>query len=236
MRLENLLTFFAVAPLLGLGIWLLAADSFAILTPKRGSAAVIALMLLVAGLLFFTWESARTIVLASSALALALLYRDSRAQERTLMKGLAELDREVPQFTQAICLLISSGLTPLKAIDILASRSKSLLALELSKMVSAIRTGDSVSIAIDALLLRANAPGLRRFATTLVVAIERGAPLVPTLVALVRDLQLEAKSGLMRAAGRTEIALMIPVVFILLPISVLFALFPSITQLQQFAL
>jgi len=236
MSLETLLTFLAVTPLLGLGIWLVAADSFALNTPKQRSVLPTAFALLIAGFLFVTWESARTLLFAATTFAVALLYRDSRAEGQARAKRLAELDREVPQFTQAICLLVSSGVTPLKAIDILASRSKSHLALELSQTVTAIRAGDSLPIAIDALLVRASVPGLRRFATTLVVSIERGAPLVPTLVALVRDLQLESKSALMRSAGRTEIALMIPVVFILLPISVLFALFPSITQLQLFAL
>jgi tight adherence protein C len=39
---------------------------------------------------------------------------------------------------------------------------------------------------------------------------------------------------MLRRAGKAEIALLLPVVFLLLPISVLFALFPSITQLQAF--
>jgi tight adherence protein C len=66
----------------------------------------------------------------------------------------------------------------------------------------------------------------------LIVAIERGSPLTPILSALVRDCRVDAKNAMLRKAGKSEILLMVPVVFLLLPISVLFALFPSISQLR----
>jgi tight adherence protein C len=39
----------------------------------------------------------------------------------------------------------------------------------------------------------------------------------------------------MNAAGKAEVAMMIPVVFLILPISILFALWPSLTNLNLFA-
>jgi len=43
----------------------------------------------------------------------------------------------------------------------------------------------------------------------------------------VEEVRNEERSQLLVAAGKAEIALMIPVVFLILPISVLFALWPS---------
>jgi len=40
---------------------------------------------------------------------------------------------------------------------------------------------------------------------------------------------------IMNAAGKAEISMMIPVVFLILPISILFALWPSLTNLNLFA-
>jgi tight adherence protein C len=66
------------------------------------------------------------------------------------------------------------------------------------------------------------------------MALERGSPLIPVLSALVGDARNEEKVRLLRRVGKAEIALMVPVVFLLLPISVLFALFPSFVGLQMF--
>jgi len=40
---------------------------------------------------------------------------------------------------------------------------------------------------------------------------------------------------LMNKAGKAEITMMVPVVFLILPVSVLFALWPSLTHLNFFA-
>jgi tight adherence protein C len=45
---------------------------------------------------------------------------------------------------------------------------------------------------------------------------------------------MASKSEIMDRAGKAEIGLMIPVVFLILPISILFALWPSYQQLGGF--
>jgi len=43
------------------------------------------------------------------------------------------------------------------------------------------------------------------------------------------------RNRVMEAAGKAEVSMMIPVVFLILPISILFALWPSLTNLNMFA-
>ena len=43
------------------------------------------------------------------------------------------------------------------------------------------------------------------------------------------------RNRVLSAAGKAEISMMIPVVFLILPISILFALWPSLTNLNMFA-
>ena len=45
----------------------------------------------------------------------------------------------------------------------------------------------------------------------------------------------QVRNRVMGAAGKAEISMMIPVVFLILPISILFALWPSLTNLNMFA-
>jgi tight adherence protein C len=56
----------------------------------------------------------------------------------------------------------------------------------------------------------------------------------PILISQVKDARLASKNLILQRAGKAEIALMIPIVFLILPISILFALFPSFEQLNSF--
>ena len=68
----------------------------------------------------------------------------------------------------------------------------------------------------------------------LILGIERGSSLTPILIAQVKDARTARKNQILQKAGKAEIALMIPVVFLILPISILFALWPSYQQLENF--
>lgn len=258
-----LLTILAIAPILILGLWLIFSEGFASIVSgqrirllqadekRRGRArrigisershladlfllAVVALLGVVV-LTILTWQVAREPLMFGLFVAFVLLTSHAQGKKREKKRVLELIDRELPQFVQALCLLVASGITPVKALDLISKRSNTPLGRELSASVREIAGGKSISESLDRLTLRIPTSGMRRFVTTLLVATERGAPLVPVLVALVRDTQIEQRTRLLRQAGKTEIALMIPVVFLLLPISVLFALFPSILQLQLFA-
>jgi tight adherence protein C len=132
---------------------------------------------------------------------------------------------------QYLVLIISSGVSPIKAIQLFSERTESLISTRIRLVVEKILNGSAFSSAIDELIRKSDTPGVRRFGNTLIIAIERGSPLVPILTALVRDCRQDSKNEVLRKAGRSEILLMVPVVFLLLPISVLFALYPSLSQL-----
>ncbi|MGY1709295.1 type II secretion system F family protein [Geodermatophilus sp. SYSU D00758] len=65
---------------------------------------------------------------------------------------------------------------------------------------------------------------LARFVDGLLVALERGTPLAEVLRAQAADAREAGKRLLLEAGGRKEIAMMVPVVFLVLPVTVLFAL------------
>jgi tight adherence protein C len=70
-------------------------------------------------------------------------------------------------------------------------------------------------------------PSLRRFVDGVVVAVQRGTPLADVLRAQAQDVREEGRRALMEAGGRKEILMMVPVVFLILPVTVLFAVFPG---------
>jgi tight adherence protein C len=158
------------------------------------------------------------------------------------------LDGELPTFIQYLTLMISSGLSPLRAIEIIsrqnnqigrrnrnsAGAGSSIILEEMQYLIVQIRNGATIIQGLEEFVRRTETQAARRFANSMIIALDRGTPLVPVLTALIRDSRVDSKNTMLRSAGKAEIALMIPIVFLLLPISVLFALFPSLSQLQIF--
>jgi tight adherence protein C len=66
----------------------------------------------------------------------------------------------------------------------------------------------------------------------IVAALERGAPLAAVLQAQASDAREETKRSLIEQAGRKEILMLLPLVFLILPLSVLFAVFPGVFILR----
>ena len=192
------------------------------------------LVLLLLGILYLAIKLVKApffAIVSLLALSAFLQQQKIKDQEKAWQKN---LDAELPGVIQMLTLMISSGISPLRAIELIASRTDSNLASELSLIIERVREGDSSSQALEGFARRVDTLDARRFSNAISMALERGSPLIPVLTALVGDARNEEKVRMLRKVGKSEIALMIPVVFLLLPISVLFALFPSFVGLQMF--
>ena len=65
------------------------------------------------------------------------------------------------------------------------------------------------------------------------VAVERGTPLADVLRAQAQDVREQGRRALMESGGRKEVLMMVPVVFLILPVTVVFAAFPSLAVLRS---
>jgi len=112
-------------------------------------------------------------------------------------------------------------------------RGLSPLQRELLFLQSRLETGVSVSSAFSQVSLRLNSALLSNFSDAITMGITRGTPLSNMLSDHADSIRESQKRILLERAGRAEVKMMVPVVFLLLPLSVLFALWPSFQQLQQ---
>ena len=71
-----------------------------------------------------------------------------------------------------------------------------------------------------------------KFAQGIAVAIERGTPLADVLHAQAADVREAGRRELIEVAARREVAMMVPVVFLVLPVTVLFAFWPGVVGLS----
>ena len=139
---------------------------------------------------------------------------------------------EFPTVAELLALSVAAGESPVSALDRVVRRSHGALSDDLAQVLARIRTGEPVGIAFETLARSTGLPIVARFATGITVAMERGTPLTDVLHAQAADLLLVRRRLLIETAARKEIAMMAPVVFFVLPVTILFAFYPGVLGLR----
>lgn len=142
---------------------------------------------------------------------------------------------EFPIVAELLALAVTAGESPIGAIDRVCRLSGGQLGQELAQTLARARAGTPLVEALQGLVERTSLEPLARFVDGLVVALERGTPLAEVLRAQAADVREAGKRHLLDAGGRKEIAMMLPVVFLVLPVTVLFALFPGLIAIVSLA-
>jgi tight adherence protein C len=142
---------------------------------------------------------------------------------------------EFPVVAELLALAVTAGESPTAAIARVARLSGGELAQELGAALGRARAGVPLVEALQQLADRTSLDALARFVDGVVVAIERGTPLAEVLRAQAADVREAGKRRLLEAGGRKEITMMVPVVFLVLPVTVLFALFPGLISIVSLA-
>lgn len=144
----------------------------------------------------------------------------------------SRLTDEMPTVLEFLALCLSAGEGPLDALRRVARAGSGELSHELRSVVLAVGTGSGLSEALSAAAQRLQVPSFSRVVDQIVAALERGAPLASVLQAQASDAREDTKRVLIESAGRKEILMLLPLVFLILPLSVLFAVFPGIFILR----
>jgi tight adherence protein C len=156
------------------------------------------------------------------------LTQQVRRREETLLA-------EFPVVAELLALAVTAGESPVAAISRVTRLSGGELARELDAALGRARAGRPLTEALQEVADRTSLDPLARFIDGLLVAIERGTPLAEVLRAQAADVREAGKRRLLEAGGRKEIAMMVPVVFLVLPVTVLFALFPGLISIVSLA-
>lgn len=139
---------------------------------------------------------------------------------------------EFPTIAELLALSVAAGESPAVALDRVVGRSHGELSRELARVLAAVRTGEPVAAAFDALAARTGVVPVARFAAGIAVAVERGTPLADLLHAQAADVRESGRRALIETAARKEVFMMAPVVFLVLPVTILFAFYPGVVGLH----
>ncbi|MFB9767449.1 type II secretion system F family protein [Nocardioides kongjuensis] len=165
------------------------------------------------------------------AFACGVLLRDNRLSSQVRRREALML-AEFPTVAELLALSVAAGESPVGALDRVVRRSGGELSREFGELLARIRTGEPVADAFDRLAATTGLSVIARFAHGIAVAIERGTPLADVLHAQAADVREAGRRELIEQASRKEIAMMVPVVFLVLPTTVLFAFWPGLIGLS----
>lgn len=171
------------------------------------------------------------LVLCLVGFAGGVLLRDT-ALTSQVRKRDREILTEFPTVAELLALAVAAGEGPAAALDRVVGRTGGELSRELAKVLAEVRTGVPVARAFDDLAARTGLPLLARFAEGVAVAVERGTPLADVLHAQAADVREAGRRELIETAARKEVFMMVPVVFLVLPVTVLFAFYPGLIGLR----
>ncbi|MDE0545651.1 type II secretion system F family protein [Microbacterium sp. C7(2022)] len=144
----------------------------------------------------------------------------------------ARIEEELPTILEFLALCLSAGEGILDSLRRVSAMGTGDFTRELRATVLAVGTGSPLSTSLTEMSTNLDVPAVSRSVDHLVSAIDRGAPLAQVLHAQALDAREEAKRSLIERAGKNEIYMLIPLVLVILPLSVLFAVFPGIFMLR----
>lgn len=165
------------------------------------------------------------------AAVLAAVARD-RWLTRAANRNQEAMLEELPAVAELLALAVSAGEGPMAALERVVRTTRGALTTQLEVTLGEARAGTPLAVALERLSARTSQPAVARFAEGIAVAVDRGTPLAEVLRAQAQDAREAARRELMEVGGKKEIEMMFPVVFLVLPVTVLFALFPGLMLLQ----
>lgn len=173
-----------------------------------------------------------TVVLLTIAGAVAGVWWRGWWLNRRIAARESRMLAEFPAIAELLALSVSAGESTLGALERVSRVADGVLAEQFQAVLARTKSGVSLIQALQEFSDRVGVSHISRFVDGMVVALERGTPLAEVLRAQAQDVRDEDKRELMEIAGRKEIAMMVPLVFLVLPLSVIFAVFPGIAVLN----
>lgn len=139
---------------------------------------------------------------------------------------------ELPEILDLLVVSLRSGQGIYQSLEIVVPRAKGVLANELSSCLAAVNYGAALADEISKLPKSLAHPQFAEFANKIVLSLARGTPLAKMLEDQAVSARAEIRNQLLLQAGKNETRMLVPLVFLILPVIVLFAIYPSLKLLN----
>ena len=177
-------------------------------------------------------EVANMLAISDYAKQLDWINQLIRKITRTEIKQ-SEINEELVSILQMLSIMVSAGESPMSAMKYVSKRSEGILPSLIKQSFMKYEDGRTLTQTLDFIATATGSSQVRRLTNSMQIAIHRGTPILEVLNNQVLALNKQINFNLMKLSGKSEITLLIPVVFLILPVSISFAIWPSIYGLNQ---
>ncbi len=143
-----------------------------------------------------------------------------------------DLLQQLPDAVELLSSVLSSGVGYREGVMWVATRCSGQVQVELQQIIEAMNVGDSISQSLLQYESDQKDPSLRELALKLALADQLGTSVSNQLISLATALRAEYLVEFRKTGSTKETQLLMPLVFLVLPVTVLFALYPSVQFLR----
>lgn len=162
-------------------------------------------------------------------------FLDFRKTLRTKLSPTRNLRRavsELPEILELMSVSLAAGDGLFGALARVVPRANGVVADALKKIVTSLEFGADLDSELQWLARHLPQRQVVEFSSKLSIALNRGTPLAQMLRSLAESTRAEIRNDLLKQAGRNETRMLVPLVFLILPVTVLFAVYPSLQLLN----
>lgn len=163
------------------------------------------------------------------------VFVERQARSRRTTRVRSHVAQQLPGAAELLAFSVAAGESIIPALARVGRATGGELGLALRDCVADVRTGETLDAALRRVATSTGSPEVERFVDRITISLERGTPLSDVLRAQAADARAHQRNMLIEIAGRKDVAMLIPVVFLILPTVVLIALFPGLRALTQIA-
>lgn len=137
------------------------------------------------------------------------------------------------EFGDLFAIALTSGLNPRVGLEKIAKFVPQSCANLLDKALQENLFGKPLFDALDEMTNNKSIDNLKPLMKQIFLAVERGTPLVEVSRDFAKDQRNKLKNLITKQAAKKEIAMLMPIVFVVLPSVLAVAMYPALTVLQQ---
>lgn len=156
------------------------------------------------------------------------MFRVRTSSSKRNLQVLAEL----PDVLEMLSLALSAGDSLFAALARVIPATKGILATQLQEVLLSLEIGGDLTTELADLARRLPQPHVVEFANKISLAHTRGSPLAEILREQAKSARAELRNQLLKQAGQKETLMLLPLIFLILPVTVMFAVYPSLELLN----
>jgi tight adherence protein C len=139
---------------------------------------------------------------------------------------------QVSQLSALLSVAIDSGMSMIAALDETFTRASGPIASKFHRLLAALDLGGNLFDELAKLRTGTRDRSLDELVVKLQVALQFGSPLSAQLSDLARSLRQQVAQQQLAQSTKRENLMLLPLVFLILPITVIFAIFPAMQYLN----